>query len=77
MESKTLHKGWVGRPKDVRTVENVEKVRKILDSSNVRKSIIKISSNTGISRTASRKIRKEVLKKFPFKPTVNKKISYV
>ena len=60
-----LHKGRSGRPKDVRTVENVEKVHEIFDNFNGRKSIRKISSITGISKTKTWRIMKEDLKKFP------------
>ena len=58
-----------------KTSENVEKVREILNNSNGRKSISKISSITGISKTTTRRIMKEDLKKFPYNPTVSKKIS--
>ena len=56
---------------------NVEKVSEILDNSNGRKSISKISSITGISKTTTRRIMKEDLKKFLYKPTVSQNISDV
>ena len=64
-----LYKGRSGWPKDVWTEENVEKVREILDHSNGRKSISKLSSITGISKTTKRGIMKDNLKMFPYKPT--------
>ena len=74
---KDLHKGRSGRSKDVRTLENVEKVHEIFDNFNGRKSIRKISSITGISKTKTWRIMKEELKKFPYKPTVSQKNSDV
>ena len=68
-----LHKTRSGRPKDARTVENVEKIREILDNTNGRKSISKIYSNTGISKTTTRRIMKDDLKKFPNKLKVSQK----
>ena len=50
-----LHMGRSGRPKNVQTVENVEKDREILNNFNGRKSTSKISSITGISKTITRK----------------------
>ena len=74
-----LHKGRSGRPKDVRTVKNVEKVSEILVNSNgrKRKSIRFFFSIMGISKTTTHRIMKEDLKEFPYKPTVSQKISDV